>query len=163
MARFGRRRHCQALFQNTQLSFDGPGRHRPPSFTCGLRCRSMHYQRIRHQAKINGTWDVRNYHQRLGIVTDPPALSRRALRSGFHTFRCVFLFAPIAPAVQVFIPTMRAFDRSQLEFRQRFAARCCSRNRYDSPARSVLTQPSCVDLARYHLLGRPDIDVAQRR
>ena len=89
----------------------------------------------------------------------------RVLRSGFHTFRCVFLFAPSAPAVQVFISTMRAFDRSQLiiEIRQRFAARCCSRNRDDSPARSVLTQPSYVDLARHHLLRRPDIDVAQRR
>jgi hypothetical protein len=86
-------------------------------------------------------------------------------RSGFHTFRCVFLFAPSAPAVQVFIPTMRAFDRSQLiiKIRQRFAARCCSRNRDDSPARSVLTQPSYVDLARHHLLRRPDINVAQRR
>ena len=89
----------------------------------------------------------------------------RVLRSGFHTFRCVFLFAPSAPAVQVFIPTMKAFDRSQLiiEIRQRFAARCCSRNRDDSPARSVLTQPSYVDLAGRHLLRRPDIDVAQRR
>src|ERR1700680_2645198 len=73
---------------------------------------------------------------------------RRVLRSGFHTFRCVLLFAPSAPAVQVFISTMRAFDRSQLiiEIRQCFAARCCSRNRDDSPARSVLTQPSYVDL-----------------
>jgi hypothetical protein len=60
---------------------------------------------------------------------------------------------------------MRAFDRSQLiiEIRQRFAARCGSRNRDDSPARSVLTQPSYVDLARHHLLRRSDIDMAQRR
>jgi hypothetical protein len=68
----------------------------------------------------------------------------RVLRSAFHTFRCVFLFAPSAPTIQIFILTMRAFDRSQLiiEIRQRFAALCCSRNRDDSPARSVLTQPS---------------------
>ena len=57
----------------------------------------------------------------------------RVLSSGSHTFRRVFLFAPSAPAVQIFIPTMRAFDRSQLivEIRQRFAARCCGRNRDD--------------------------------
>ncbi len=88
----------------------------------------------------------------------------RVLSSGSRTFRRVFLFAPSAPAVQIFIPTMRAFDRSQLivEIRQRFAARCCGRNRDDSPARSVLTQPTYVELARHHLLPRPDIDVAQR-
>jgi hypothetical protein len=58
------------------------------------------------------------------------------LRSGFRSFRCVFLFAPSAPAVQVFIPTMRTFDRGQLiiEIRQRFAARGRSRNRDNSPA-----------------------------
>jgi len=58
---------------------------------------------------------------------------------------------------------MGAFYRSQLviEIRQRFAARRCVRNRYDSPARSALTQPACVDLALQHLPRRPDIDVAQ--
>jgi len=58
---------------------------------------------------------------------------------------------------------MWTFDRSQLviEIRQRFAARRCVRNRNDSPARSTLTQPAYVDLARDHLLRRPDIDVAQ--
>src|ERR1700728_5145693 len=41
------------------------------------------------------------------------------------TLRTVILFAPSAPAVQIFILTMRTFDRGQLiiEIRQRFAAR----------------------------------------
>jgi hypothetical protein len=58
---------------------------------------------------------------------------------------------------------MWTFDRSQLviEIRQCFAALRCVRNRNDSPARSTLTQPAYVDLARHHLLRRPDIDVAQ--
>jgi hypothetical protein len=87
----------------------------------------------------------------------------RSSLSGFHTFRRVFLFTPGAPTVQIFIPTMWTFDRSQLviETRERFAARCCVRNRNDSPARSALTQPAYVNLARHHLLRRPDIDVAQ--
>jgi len=74
------------------------------------------------------------------------------------------LFAPSAPAVQIFILTMRTLDRSQLiiEIRQRFAARCCRHSRNDQPARSILTQPPDVDLARHHLLRHPDIDVAQR-
>jgi len=48
-----------------------------------------------------------------------------ALSLSGGTLRRVILFAPSAPAVQIFILTMRAFDRSQLiiEFRQRFAAR----------------------------------------
>ena len=88
----------------------------------------------------------------------------RVLRSAFHTFRCVFLFAPSAPAVQIFIPTMRAFDRGQLiiKVRQRFAAQCRGGNRDDSPACSILTQPPDVDFARHHLLWGPDVDVAQR-
>jgi hypothetical protein len=89
---------------------------------------------------------------------------------------------------------MRAFDRSQLiiDIRQRFAAGCCGRNRDDSSARSILTQPPDVhhailaslpsrhihvpafgrfDEITYlvekapglaHLLRRPDIDAAQR-
>jgi hypothetical protein len=59
---------------------------------------------------------------------------------------------------------MWALDRSQLiiEFRQRFAAERCRRNRDDSPARSILTQPSNINLAGHHLLRRPDFDVAQR-
>jgi hypothetical protein len=59
---------------------------------------------------------------------------------------------------------MRAFDRSQLiiEIRQRFAARWYRRNRDDSTARSILTQPPYIDFARHHLLRRPDVDVAQR-
>jgi hypothetical protein len=82
-----------------------------------------------------------------------------------HTLRRVFLFVPTAPAVQIFIPTMGAFDRSQLiiEIRQRLAARCFGLNRNHESARSVLTQPPYVDLARHHLLPRPHIDVAQRR
>src|SRR5271169_2300763 len=98
----------------------------------------------------------------LHMTSPPPQVV--ALSSGFHTYRRVFLFAPSAPAVQIFIPTMRAFDRSQLiiEIRQRFATRCYGRNRDNSPARSNLTQPPYVDLARHHLLRRPDIDVAQR-
>jgi hypothetical protein len=57
---------------------------------------------------------------------------------------------------------MRAFDRSQLIIViQRFTAGCRERSRNDEPARSVLTQPSTVDLTKYHLLRRFDIDVAQ--
>ena len=67
----------------------------------------------------------------LHMTSPPPQIV--ALCSGAHTLRRVFLFAPSAPAVQIFIPTMRAFDRGQLiiEIRQRFAARCCGRNRDD--------------------------------
>src|ERR1700685_1983389 len=81
-----------------------------------------------------------------------------------NTLRGVFLLAPSAPAVQIFIPTVRAFDRRQLivEFRYWFAARCSGGNRDDEPARSVLACPPYVELARYHLLQRSDIDVAQR-
>jgi len=82
--------------------------------------------------------------------------------SGFHTFRRVFLFAPSAPTVQIFIPAMWTFDRSQLVIEiQRFTARRSVRNRNDSPARSALAQPACVDLSRHHLLRRFNIDVAQ--
>ena len=90
--------------------------------------------------------------------------ARRVLGLSGDTLRGVILFAPSAPAVQIFILTMRTLDRSQLiiEIHQRFAARCCRRNRDDSPARSILTQPPYVDLARHHLLRRSDIDVAQR-
>src|ERR1022692_2776123 len=96
------------------------------------------------------------------MTSPPPQIV--ALSLGSHTFRRVFLFAPSAPAIQIFIPTMRTFDRSQLivEIRQRITARCCGRNRDDSPARSILTQPTYVELARHHLLRRPDVDVAQR-
>src|ERR1019366_5341341 len=89
---------------------------------------------------------------------------RRLLKGGSHTYQRVFLFAPSTPAIQIFIPTMRTFDRRQLivEIRRRFAARCCGPNRNDSPARSVPTQPAYIKLARHHLLRRPDIDVAQR-
>jgi hypothetical protein len=88
----------------------------------------------------------------------------RVLILSGDTLRSVILFAPSAPAVQIFILTMRTFDRSQLiiEIRQRFPARCCGRNRDDSPAQSILTQPPYIDLARHHLLWRPDVDVAQR-
>src|SRR5258708_5121913 len=91
-----------------------------------------------------------------------PYLARGYL-SG-DTLRSVILFAPSAPAVQIFILAMRTFDRSQLiiEIRQRFAARCRSRDRDHSPARSVLTQPSYVYLPRHHLPRRPDVDVPQR-
>jgi hypothetical protein len=46
----------------------------------------------------------------------------RVQSSSGDTLRSVILFAPSAPAVQIFILTMRAFDRSQLiiEIRQRF-------------------------------------------
>src|SRR5580704_12346467 len=73
------------------------------------------------------------------------------------------LFASSAPSVQIFIPAMRAFDRSQLiiKIRQRFGAWWCRGNSDDSPARFILTQPPYVNFARHHLL-RPDIDVAQR-
>jgi hypothetical protein len=89
---------------------------------------------------------------------------RRVLALSGDTLRSVILFAPSTPAVQIFIRTMRTLDRSQLiiEIRQRFAAQCCRRNRDDSAARSIFTQPPYVDLARHHLLRRPDIDVAQR-
>ncbi len=90
--------------------------------------------------------------------------SRPVLSSGSDTLRSVILLAPSAPVVQIFIPTMRTFDRGQLiiEIRRCFAARCCGRKRDDLPARSVFTQPPYVDLARHHALRRPDIDVAQR-
>src|ERR1700690_176032 len=76
--------------------------------------------------------------------------------------RRVFLLAPSAPAVQIFIPAMRALDRRHLicEIRQGLAARCRGGNRDDEPARSVLTQPPFVDFAQHHLLRRPDVDVA---
>jgi len=81
-----------------------------------------------------------------------------------NTLRSVILFAPSAPTVQIFILAMRTLDRSQLiiEICQRFAARCCRRNRDDLPARSILTQPPYIEFARHHLLRCPDIDVAQR-
>ncbi len=77
----------------------------------------------------------------------------------------VILFAPSAPVIQILIPTMRALDRSQLiiEIRQGFAAQRCRRNRDQSRTQSVFAQPPYIDLAGYHLLQRPDIDVAQRR
>src|SRR5208283_3062467 len=48
-------------------------------------------------------------------------------------FRRELLLAPGAPAVQIFIRAMRAFDRGQLilEIRRRFAARCCGGDRDD--------------------------------
>jgi hypothetical protein len=95
----------------------------------------------------------------LAALPSPP----RSLRLSGATLRRIFLFAPRAPAVQVFIPAMRALDCSQLiiERRRRFVARCRSCNSDNLPARPALTQPSNVDLARYHLLRCPDIDVAQ--
>jgi hypothetical protein len=74
------------------------------------------------------------------------------------------VLAPSAPAVQIFITTMRAFDRRQLiaEFRHGFAAGCSGGKRDEQPARSILTGPPYVELARYHLLRRFDFDVAQR-
>jgi hypothetical protein len=88
----------------------------------------------------------------------------RVLSFSGDTFRGVCLFAPSTPAIQIFIPTMRAFDRSQLiiEIRRRFAAGCCGRSRNYEPARSILTRPPHIDLARYHLLRWPNIDMAQR-
>jgi hypothetical protein len=59
---------------------------------------------------------------------------------------------------------MWALDRSQLiiEICRRFAAERCRRNRDDSPARSILTQPPDINITGHHLLRRPDVDVAQR-
>jgi hypothetical protein len=87
----------------------------------------------------------------------------RVLILSGDTLRSVILFAPSAPAVQIFIPTMRAFDRSQLIIESRwFVIESCVRSRNHEPARSILTQPPHVELARDHLLWRPDIDVTQR-
>jgi len=74
------------------------------------------------------------------------------------------VLATSAPAVQIFITTMRAFDRRQLivEFRHCFAAGCSASKRDDEPARSVLAGPPYIELAGHHLLRRFDIDVAQR-
>ena len=50
------------------------------------------------------------------------------LASSGDTLRRVILFAPSAPAVQIFIPTMRAFDRNHVivetETHRRFVAGC---------------------------------------
>lgn len=93
-----------------------------------------------------------------------PAVQVFVLSSASRASRCVCLIAPSAPAIQIFITAVRAFDRGQLitKVGQRFAARCRDSNRDDSSARSVLAQPPNVGLTRYHLLRRPDIDTAQR-
>ena len=90
---------------------------------------------------------------------------RRVLSSSVATLLHVFLFASCAPAVQIFIPTMRALDRRQLivEIRCRFVVGCRGRDRDDSSARSVLAQPTYVDLIRHHLLRCLDTNVSQRR
>jgi hypothetical protein len=51
----------------------------------------------------------------------------RVLSLSGDTLRIVILLAPSAPAVQIFILTMRRLVRSQLiiEIRQRLAAACC--------------------------------------
>ena len=70
--------------------------------------------------------------ERFNPVAHPPALENEPRLSG-DTLSRVIQFAASAPAVQIFIATMRAFDRSQLisEIRRRFAARCLGRNRND--------------------------------
>src|SRR5450631_918312 len=56
---------------------------------------------------------------------------------------------------------MRAFDGSQLIVERRHCFAVRGGDRDNLPARSVLAQPPYIDLARYHLLRRSDIDVAQ--
>jgi hypothetical protein len=119
----------------------------PARFAFLLRSRSCHYIPVVALA---------------GILTLSQNAEIAALRLSGDTLRSVFLFAPSAPAVQIFIATMRAFDRSQLiiERRHCFAVRCGGESD-DESARPVLTQPSHIDFAGHHLLRRRDVDVAQ--
>jgi hypothetical protein len=85
-----------------------------------------------------------------------PSLASRA----FHS---VFVFTPSAPAVQVFIPTMGAFDRCQLivEFgHDHFASRWWECNGNQGSARPVFTHPPDVTIPWNHLRLRPDVDMA---
>src|SRR5882762_8407098 len=68
--------------------------------------------------------------------------------SDCHAFRSVFVFTPSAPAIQVFIPTMGAFERRQLivDFGHGHFASCrweCNGN--DDSAWPVLAQPPEVE------------------
>lgn len=87
----------------------------------------------------------------------------RSLRISSRDTSLVVQLAPSAPAIQIFILTMRAFDRGQLIIESRwFVARCAGRSRNHETAPFVFAQPPNVGLARDHLLRRPDVDVAQR-
>lgn len=91
-------------------------------------------------------------------------IERPLPRSTRDPFRRVLLFAPRAPAVQIFIATMWALDCSQLIIECRwFVIGSRVRSRNHQPARPVLAHPPDVNRTEYHLLWAPDIDVAQRR
>jgi len=84
--------------------------------------------------------------------------------SDCHAFRSVFVFTASAPAIQVFLPTMGAFERRQLilQFGHGPFASCrweCNGN--DDPACPALTQPPEIVIPWNHLLLRPQVDTAR--
>src|SRR4029077_19882565 len=84
--------------------------------------------------------------------------------SDCHAFRGVFVFTPSAPAIQVFIPTMGAFERRQLivDFGHGHFVSCrgeCNGN--DDSTCPVLTQPPEVAIPWNHLLLRHEVDMAR--
>src|SRR6184192_3192919 len=131
----------QAHDSRTRQKCQASGRTRPLGVECRCRPRAARFLVVAGRGSI--AW---------------PSLGCRA-------FRNVFVFAPSAPAIQVFIPTMGAFDRRQLivEFGHSRLASCrwgCNGN--DNSARPVLTQPPDVAIPWNHLRLRPEVDMARR-
>src|SRR5262252_2034725 len=89
-----------------------------------------------------------------------------APQSRSSTSRRVLVFTAGVPAVQIFVPAVRAFDRGELVVgfsRPRLTSFLCEHNGDHTTARLVLTHPAEVEIPRNHLPRCLDVHVSQSR